>query len=51
MGDYKVCGNCTYCKPSRECGRLTGWFCMNVESDNYGYSMEYNDTCEEFEER
>lgn len=47
----EVCGNCIHYKPSYECCKLTGWFCTNEESDYNGYSMDYSDTCEEFEER
>lgn len=47
----KCCGTCRYNKPSWETGKLTGYSCDNDESDYYGVSTFYDDSCEEYEEK
>ena len=41
-----VCGDCQWHK------NYTGeWICMNTDSEYYGLETEYEDCCEEHEER
>lgn len=42
----KYCGNCKFTKLF-----YGEWTCSNEDSEAYGLSMDYNDYCEEYEER
>lgn len=47
----KCCGECVYHTSPWKNGQLCGWTCDNEYSDNYGLTTEYDDSCEDFEER
>lgn len=44
--EKKCCGNCSFCV--FDDGE---WNCNNEESENYGLYVDYNDDCDEHEER
>ena len=46
MNGNECCGKCKY----HEYEDTDGWVCVNPDSDYCGWT-EYNDYCEEFEER
>ena len=43
---FENCGNCRYHRKDGD-----EWICTNENSDCYGCETDYNDECEEFEER
>lgn len=44
------CGKCKYHK-NYTMGAESEWYCSNPDSYNDGVETEYNDTCEDFEEK
>lgn len=44
------CGNCKYHRSYHSHGNST-WYCDNEVSDNYTIETEYQDECEDFEEK
>ena len=44
--EKKCCGTCQHHRKC--CGE---WQCFNEQSENYAIETEYNDTCEDWEER
>lgn len=44
----QCCGTCKYHEPE---SIDVGWVCVNPESEYYTDWTEYNDCCEEYEER
>ncbi len=44
----EICGNCKYHQYEEA---SQGWVCCNGESEYCADWTEYNDTCEDFEER
>lgn len=47
-GGCICCGECIYSKFDRE---IHEFYCSNEDSDNYGISTAYNDSCPEGEKR
>ena len=43
------CGECKYNK--RNWSQDGYFYCSNVDSDNYGYSTAYSDSCDDYEEK
>lgn len=46
----KICGECQYHRPPEIPGQ-DGWWCNNGQSENYAMETDYEDTCDEWEER
>lgn len=46
--DRECCGTCQYPRYDRN---YESWVCGNEVSDNYGLDTNYNDCCEDYEER
>ena len=44
----EICGECKYNKYSTT---EKEFYCSNTDSDNYGMSTMYDDSCEDFEEK
>ena len=50
--DKRVCGECRYHAPQHnDQGQTVDWWCENIDSDYCAMSTDYNDTCDEWEER
>lgn len=57
--DRELCGTCKhhkhiYSNVSKENGSLRideGWMCINEDSENAGCYTDYDDSCDEWEER
>ena len=47
MKDNTICGHCKYHRTDRD----GDWYCANPDSDYYTDWTEYNDGCEDGEER
>lgn len=48
MKDKKCCGTCIHHKPENN---NHDWVCENEDADAYGLETDYNDICEDYEER
>lgn len=46
----KICGECQYHRPPEIPGQ-DDWWCNNGQSENYAMETDYEDTCDEWEER
>ena len=46
MQNDEICGKCYYHRKHYD-----EWCCDNPDSECYGCATEYNDTCEDFEDR
>lgn len=46
----KTCGNCLYNRRDRE-SINEDFYCSNEESDYFGFSTEYTDECEEWQQK
>ena len=49
MRDERCCGNCLYYERLSENGKPFGMVCMNEDSENYGYVMDNQDRCSEWD--
>lgn len=48
MNDRRICGECKWHQHE---DIDNGWVCVNADSKHCTDWMEYNDSCEEFEEK
>ena len=48
MNDRQICGACSYHKRDRASISKTDYYCDNENSEYYGYSTMYEDTCEDY---
>lgn len=48
--DEQCCGNCAYHEPPVKHDKQLGWTCDNKESELYGLTTEYGDSCDEYSE-
>ena len=48
MRNKECCGTCEHCQYNRGCDE---WECLNEDSENYGYLVDYKYHCEDWEER
>lgn len=47
----RCCGNCKFNKRSKDEHGNTEFICTNEESEYYAVPTDYNDWCDEFEEK
>ena len=52
MEERRICGECRYHTPQRASdGRIKDYWCENIDSDYCAMFTDYDDTCDEWEER
>lgn len=47
----KCCGNCRFHRTGKDAGKNSDFYCNNVDSEGYGLPTDYEDCCEEWEDR